>query len=93
MSWTSSATTSTSITRPARCSCFAPTHRGMDGKPIPSRFAERAELEALLDVLHELDAGIVGVTPGDQCSSTQQDGMRVNTDARPGQLLRNRIAR
>src|SRR5688572_15813692 len=28
---------------------FAPTHRGVDGKPIPSRFADRAELEAILD--------------------------------------------
>ena len=26
---------------------FAYTHRGMDGLPVPSRFAERAEVEAL----------------------------------------------
>src|SRR5688572_1506923 len=27
---------------------FAMTHRGVDGKPVPSRFADRAEFEALL---------------------------------------------
>src|SRR5262249_57232948 len=26
---------------------FAYTHRGIDGKPVPSRFAERGEAEAL----------------------------------------------
>ena len=28
---------------------FASPHRGIDGKPVPSRFADRAEFEALLD--------------------------------------------
>jgi N-acyl-D-amino-acid deacylase len=58
---------------------FAPTHRGMDGKPIPSRFAERSELEALLEVLSELDTGIVGVTPGEGCSDADLYDLALRT--------------
>ena len=36
---------------------FAITHRGVDGKPIPSRFADRAEFEALLDAMREVGRG------------------------------------
>jgi len=43
---------------------LAPTHRGADGKPVPSRFAERAELEALFGVVGEHGTGVVEVTPG-----------------------------
>ncbi|HEY8523322.1 MAG TPA: amidohydrolase family protein [Acidimicrobiales bacterium] len=32
---------------------FAPTHQGADGKPVPSRLAERSEVEALLATLGE----------------------------------------
>ena len=32
---------------------FAIPHRGVDGKPVPSRFADLAEFEAMLDVMHE----------------------------------------
>jgi N-acyl-D-aspartate/D-glutamate deacylase len=46
---------------------FAMTHRGVDGKPVPSRFAERAELEALLDVMREVGRGVVAIAPGEQC--------------------------
>jgi len=46
----------------------APTHRGVDGKPIPSRFAERAELEALFAVVGRFGRGVVEVTPGDTLS-------------------------
>jgi N-acyl-D-aspartate/D-glutamate deacylase len=38
---------------------FAITHRGIDGKPVPSRFADRAEIEALLDVMAEVGRGVV----------------------------------
>ncbi|MEN8159795.1 MAG: amidohydrolase family protein [Myxococcota bacterium] len=43
---------------------FAPTHLGIDGKPVPSRFAELAEFEAMARVLAELGRGVVAVTPG-----------------------------
>ena len=43
----------------------APTHRGVDGKPIPSRFADREELEALFRCVGEAGKGVVEVTPGE----------------------------
>ena len=43
---------------------FAPTHRGVDGKPVPSRFAERAEIEALLEALGEVGPRRRRVHPG-----------------------------
>jgi N-acyl-D-aspartate/D-glutamate deacylase len=44
---------------------FAPTHRGADGKPVPSRFAERAEIDALLVALGETGRGVAAFTPGE----------------------------
>lgn len=43
----------------------APTHRGVDGKPIPSRFADRDELEALFNCVGAAGKGVVEVTPGE----------------------------
>jgi N-acyl-D-amino-acid deacylase len=45
---------------------FAITHRGIDGKPVPSRHADLSELVALGDVLNEMGKGVVQVTPGKQ---------------------------
>ncbi|MDI2125175.1 N-acyl-D-amino-acid deacylase family protein [Yinghuangia seranimata] len=45
---------------------FAPTHRGIDGKPVPSRHADRAEIDALLEVVRQERRGIVEFTPGEQ---------------------------
>jgi N-acyl-D-aspartate/D-glutamate deacylase len=46
-------------------SSFAPTHRGAEGKPVPSRLAERSEVQALVDVMAELRRGIVAFTLGE----------------------------
>jgi N-acyl-D-amino-acid deacylase len=45
---------------------FAPTHRGVDGKPVPSRFADRAEIDGLLRALGDSHRGIAAFTPGEQ---------------------------
>ncbi len=47
---------------------FAIPHRGIDGKPVPSRFADRAEFEALLETMRDVGRGVVSVAPGDQCN-------------------------
>jgi N-acyl-D-amino-acid deacylase len=46
---------------------FAFPHRGIDGKPVPSRFADRVELEALLATMGEVGRGVVSIAPGEQC--------------------------
>ena len=46
----------------------APTHRGVDGKPIPSRHAERVELDALFRAVGDHGSGVVEVTPGETMS-------------------------
>ncbi len=46
---------------------FAVTHRGVDGKPVPSRQADRAEWEALLQVMSEERRGAVAIAAGDPC--------------------------
>ena len=46
---------------------FASPHRGIEGKPVPSRFADRAEFEALLETMGEVGRGVVSIAPGDQC--------------------------
>jgi N-acyl-D-aspartate/D-glutamate deacylase len=43
---------------------FAVTHQDADGRPIPSRLADRVELEQLLAVLGRLGLGVFEVTPG-----------------------------
>lgn len=47
-------------------SSFAPTHRGVDGQPVPSRRADRAEVDALVDVMAELRTGIVAFVIGQE---------------------------
>lgn len=47
---------------------FAITHRGADGQPIPSRWANRAELEALFGAVGDSGRGVIGVNGGEGLS-------------------------
>jgi N-acyl-D-aspartate/D-glutamate deacylase len=47
---------------------FAATHLGADGSPIPSRWADRAELEALFQAVADTGRGIIGVNGGKNLS-------------------------
>ena len=47
---------------------FAATHLGADGSPIPSRWADRAELEALFQAVADSGRGIIGVNGGENLS-------------------------
>ena len=46
---------------------FSFAHRGVDGKPVPSRFAQMDEVEALFMAVGEAAKGVVLTTPGWQC--------------------------
>ena len=54
--------------RPASRASFSYAHRGVDGKPVPSRFAERDEVEALYLAAGATGKGVVLATPGEQCT-------------------------
>jgi N-acyl-D-amino-acid deacylase len=43
---------------------FSPSHQGAGGRPVPSRFADRKEVLALLQVVSEERRGVVAVVPG-----------------------------
>jgi N-acyl-D-aspartate/D-glutamate deacylase len=47
---------------------FSYAHRGVDGKPVPSRYSERDEVEALFLAAGQAGKGVVLITPGEQCS-------------------------
>ena len=47
---------------------FAITHIGADGSPIPSRWADRAEIEALFAAVATTGRGIIGVNGGENLS-------------------------
>ena len=40
---------------------FAVTHRGADGQPIPSRWSDRAELDALCGAVADSGVGVIGI--------------------------------
>jgi N-acyl-D-aspartate/D-glutamate deacylase len=47
---------------------FSFAHRGVDGKPVPSRFADADEVEALFTATGRTGKGVVLITPGPQCT-------------------------
>jgi N-acyl-D-amino-acid deacylase len=47
---------------------FSYAHRGVDGKPVPSRLADRGEVDALFVAAGETRKGVILITPGEQCS-------------------------
>ena len=47
---------------------FSYAHRGVDGKPVPSRFADRDEVHALFAAAGDTGKGVVLITPGEQCN-------------------------
>jgi len=47
---------------------FSYAHRGVDGKPVPSRFAQRDEVDALFTATGETGKGVILITPGEQCT-------------------------
>lgn len=46
-------------------SSFAITHRGIDGKPVPSRLASRGEVKALFEAAAETRRGVIAIAPGE----------------------------
>src|SRR2546427_3855480 len=46
---------------------FSFAHRGVEGKPVPSRFAKADEVEALFLAAGEAGKGVILITPGEQC--------------------------
>ena len=49
----------------------SPTHNGADGRPVPSRVADLAELEALLDPVRDAGRGVVALLPGGVISNAE----------------------
>lgn len=47
---------------------FAITHLGADGSPIPSRWADRNEIESLFSAVADSGRGVIGVNGGDNLS-------------------------
>jgi N-acyl-D-aspartate/D-glutamate deacylase len=49
----------------------SPTHNGAGGRPVPSRVADLAELEALLDPVRDAGRGVIAMLPGGVISNAE----------------------
>jgi N-acyl-D-aspartate/D-glutamate deacylase len=47
---------------------FSYAHRGVDGKPVPSRYSEAEEVEGLFMAAGASGKGVILITPGPQCT-------------------------
>lgn len=52
------------------------THSGDGGRPVPSRRADLAELEALLQPLHDLNKGVAALLPGEKIKHSDVYGLQ-----------------
>ena len=52
------------------------THSGDGGRPVPSRRADLAELEALLQPLHDLNKGVAALLPGEKIKHADVYGLQ-----------------
>src|SRR3954449_4785232 len=52
------------------------THNGDAGRPVPSRRAALAELEALLGPLHDLGKGVIALLPGEKIKHADVYGLQ-----------------
>jgi N-acyl-D-aspartate/D-glutamate deacylase len=58
---------------------FGMPHHGVDGKPVPSRLADQAEFEAMLDVMSDWGRGVVDIVPGPQCLPADMADLQLRT--------------
>ncbi len=54
----------------------SPTHNGDGGRPVPSRRADLAEVEALLAPLHDLGKGVAALLPGERIQHADVYGLQ-----------------
>jgi N-acyl-D-aspartate/D-glutamate deacylase len=58
---------------------FAATHRGADGQPIPSRWAEHDEIAALCRAVADAGRGVVGINGGDNLTFRECYDLQLQT--------------
>lgn len=60
---------------------FAVTHRGADGNPIPSRYADRREIDALASAVVASGRGVVGINGGEGLSFADSYDLSIELNA------------
>jgi len=54
----------------------SPTHSGVGGRPVPSRVADVAEVQALLDPVRDAGKGVVALLPGENVRHSDVYGLQ-----------------